>query len=172
MPVAGHWAVRQRTETYLERRALEIDAAEPAIHALAPDRAAAEWKRLEPTAISHERPALHEFFGGDRVCLARVDEVTGHARSLCWIDPAGADIGPAVGAEPEDLVPVVLAALDRTAKTAEPEHLSVSCTTLSWWLLNRLRGLGFRVHKPSWILCSRPLPGLDRYMATRPVYLL
>jgi hypothetical protein len=77
-----------------------------------------------------------------------------------------------VGAEPEDLVPVVLAALDRTAKTAEPEHLSVSCTTLSWWLLNRLRGLGFRVHKPSWILCSRPLPGLDRYMATRPVYLL
>ena len=33
------------------------------------------------------------------------------------------EIGPAVGQNPEDLVPVVLAALDRVAKMQEPETL-------------------------------------------------
>ena len=48
MPVSGHWHLRHRTEEYLERRSQEIDATEPAVHALTPDRAVAEWKRLEP----------------------------------------------------------------------------------------------------------------------------
>ena len=82
------------------------------------------------------------------------------------------DIGPAVAASPGELVPVVLAALDRVAMTQEPHTLSVFTSTLSWWLLRRLRGLGFSVYWPSWILCSVPLPGLDRYMPTRPPHLL
>ena len=53
------------------------------------------------------------------------------------------DIGPAVAVEPGDLVPVVLSALDRVAMTQEPEYLSVYASTLSWWLLRRLRKLGF-----------------------------
>ena len=82
------------------------------------------------------------------------------------------DIGPAVAEGTEELAPVVLAALDRVAKMQEPESLGVFCTTASWWLLDRLRRLGFRVHWPSWIMCSVPLPGLDRYLPTRPARLL
>ena len=41
-------------------------------------------------------------------------------------------------------IPVVLASLDRVAKMQEPETLGVSCTTASWWLMDRLRRLGFK----------------------------
>ena len=64
------------------------------------------------------------------------------------------------------------AALDRVAKQQEPESVGVFCTTDSWWLLDRLRRLGFRVHWPGWVMSSVPLPGLDRYLATRPARLL
>jgi hypothetical protein len=93
------------------------------------------------------------------------------ASALCWVSGQG-EIGPAVAASSEELVPVVLAALDRVAKTQEPERLSIFCTTISWWILRRLRGLGFRVWWPSWIMCSVPLPGLDRYVPTRPAHVL
>ena len=33
---------------------------------------------------------------------------------------------------------------------------------------DRLRRLGFRVHWPGWVMCSVPLPGLDRYLADAP----
>ena len=169
MPVAGHWHLRQPTERYLELRSQEIDVTEPGVHMLTADRAVMEWKRLEPPALEHERPELHEFFGRDRTCLATMegDEATG----LCWVSGEG-DIGPAVAATPEALVPLVLAALDRVAKTQEPESLGVYATSTSWWLLHRLRLLGFRVFWPSWIMCSVPLPGLDRYVPTRPANLL
>jgi hypothetical protein len=137
---------------------------------LTPDRAVAEWKRLEPEAIGHERPALHEFFGRDRACLATVDP-DGHARALCWVSSDG-DIGPAVGATPPQVIPVVLAALDRVAKTQEPPMLGIYASTTSWHLLHRLRVLGFRVFWPSWVMCSVPLPGLDRYVPTRPPLVL
>ena len=32
--------------------------------------------------------------------------------------------------------------------------------------------LGFRVFWPSWVMCSVPLPGLDRYAPTRPPHVL
>jgi len=171
MPVTGHWHMRARAEEFLERRSQEIDATEPAVVKLGADRAVAEWKRLEPPAIGHRRPHLHEFFGRTRTCLATMDAQAGQATALCWIDPYG-DIGPAVGGTPQDLVPVVLQALDRVAKTREPETLAVFCATDSWWLLRRLRHLGFRVWWPSWVMCSIPLPGLDRYMPTRPPHLI
>jgi GNAT superfamily N-acetyltransferase len=170
MPVTGHWHLRVRTERYLERRAQEVDVRDPGTHVLAPPRAVTEWARLEPAAVAHERPALHEFFARDRSCLATVAP-DGHATGLCWVS-SHSEIGPAVGAQPEDLVPVVLAALDRVAKTQEPDELSLFCTTIAWWLLRRLRGLGFRVYWPSWVMCSVPLPGLDRYVPTRPPHLL
>jgi GNAT superfamily N-acetyltransferase len=171
MPVSGHWHMRHRVDRYLERRSQEVDAAEPAVHALTAERAVAEWKRLEPAAIGHERPRLHEFFGRTRTCLAMMDGGRGEATALCWVSSDG-EIGPAVGAEPEHLVPVVLAALDRVAKQQEPETFGVFCTTDSWWLLDRLRRLGFHVWWPSWVMCSVPLPGLDRYLPTRPPRLL
>ena len=171
MPVAGHWHMRTATEEYLAHRAHEMDTTDQGVHALKADRAVAEWKRLEPPAVAHERPALHEFFGRDRTCLATIDPATGAARSLCWVSSDG-DIGPAVATSPGELVPVVLAALDRVAMTQEPRHLGVFTSTLSWWLLRRLRTLGFSVYWPSWVLCSVPLPGLDRYMPTRPPHLL
>jgi GNAT superfamily N-acetyltransferase len=171
MPVAGHWHMRQRTEVYLERRAQEIETTDPGVHLLKPDRAVAEWMRLEPQAIGHERPALHEFFARDRNCLAALDPATGEPTALCWVSGEGA-IGPAVALAPGGLVPVIIAALDRVAMTQEPAHLSVFTTSLSWWLLRRLRTLGFGVFWPSWVLCSIPLPGLDRYVPTRPAHLL
>jgi GNAT superfamily N-acetyltransferase len=171
MPVAGHWHMRTGTEEYLALRAQEIDTTDPGVHALKADRAVAEWKRLEPSAVAHGRPALHEFFGRDRTCLATIDPSSGEGTSLCWVSSDG-NIGPAVARSPGELVPVVLAALDRVAMTQEPRHLSVFTSTLSWWLLRRLRTLGFAVYWPSWVLCSVPLPGLDRYMPTRPPHLL
>jgi hypothetical protein len=171
MPVSGHWHMRHRSEEYIERRSQEIDAGPPTVHALTPERAVAEWKRLEPSAIGHERPLLHEFFGRTRTCLATIDAERGEASALCWVSSDG-DIGPAVGEAAQDLVPVVLAALDRVAKQQEPESVGVFCTTDSWWLLDRLRRLGFRVHWPGWVMSSVPLPGLDRYLATRPARLL
>jgi GNAT superfamily N-acetyltransferase len=171
MPITGHWHMRHRTDGYLERRAHETDAdaTEPGVHVLKDDGAVAEWKRLEPPAIGHDRPLLHEFFGRERTCLATLED--GEATGLCWVSAEG-EIGPGVGVNAEALVPVVLAALDRVAKIKEPEHLSIFCTTESWWLLRRLRELGFRVFWPSWIMCSVPLPGLDRYLPTRPSYIL
>jgi GNAT superfamily N-acetyltransferase len=171
MPVAGHWHMRQRTEDYLARRSTETDATDPAVHVLKPDRAAAAWKRLEPGAVGHERPELHEFFGRDRTCLGYLDADTGEPAALCWVSSEG-EIGPAVAGRAGDLVPVVVAALDRVAKAQEPEYLGLFVTTLSWWLLRRLRTLGFHVWWPSWVLCSVPLPGLDRYVPTRPPHLL
>jgi N-acetylglutamate synthase-like GNAT family acetyltransferase len=171
MPVTGHWQMRHRVDEYLEQRAQEVDATEPAVHVLTPERAVEEWKRLEPGSIGHERPALHEFFGRTRNCLATVDPASGQATALCWVSGQGA-IGPGVGENAEDLVPVVLAALDRVAKMQEPEELAVFCTTASWWLMDRLRRLGFKVHWPAWIMSSVPLPGLDRYLPTAPVRLL
>ena len=170
MPVTGHWHMRTRVDRYLESRALELDATEPGVHVLTPDRAIEEWSRLEPDAIGHDRTPLHEFFGRTRNCLATVDR-DGHASALCWVSGYG-EIGPGVGRNPEDLVPVVLAALDRVAKMQEPESMGVHCTTAAWWLMDRLRRLGFRVHWPAWVMSSVPIPGLDRYLATRPVRLL
>jgi predicted N-acetyltransferase YhbS len=171
MPVSGHWHMRHRVEQYLEQRAQEVDAAEPDVHGLTPERAVEEWKRLEPKAIGHERPLLHEFFGRTRSCLATMDVRTGQASGLCWVSSEG-EIGPAVGETAEDLVPVLLAAFDRVAKLQEPETIGVFCTTDSWWLLDRLRRLGFTVQWPAWIMSSVPLPGLDRYLPTRPPRLL
>ena len=92
------------------------------------DRAVTEWKRLEPPAIGHERPQLHEFFGRTRTCLAIMDQAGSQAAALCWVGPDG-QIGPAVGRTPEELVPVVLQALDRVASSTDPESLGVFCAT-------------------------------------------
>jgi GNAT superfamily N-acetyltransferase len=170
MPIAGHWHLRMRTAEYLEARALETDTVEPDVHVLTAARAAREWKRLEPPAVGHERAALHDFFGRDRTCLATLDE-NAQATAVCWVSSEG-EIGPAVAASPEELVPVLLQALDRVGRSNEPEYLGVYATSLSWWVLKRLRGLGFKVFWPSWVMCSVPLPGLDRYLATRPPHLL
>jgi GNAT superfamily N-acetyltransferase len=171
MPVAGHWHLRQETSDYLVRRSQETDATEAgSVVVLTVDRAVTEWQRLEPGAIGHERPALHEFFGRDRACLATVDS-EGTTKALCWVSTDG-DIGPAVGQKPADVITVVLAALDRVAKTQEPPLLGIYASTTSWHLLHRLRVLGFRVFWPSWIMCSVPLEGLDRYVPTRPPFVL
>jgi hypothetical protein len=140
------------------------------VHVLTADRAVEEWCRLEPEAVGHDRPQVHEFFARERTCLALPGE-DDVPKALCWVSADG-QIGPAIGTEAGDLVPVILAALDRVAKTQEPETLSVFTTSLSWWLLRRLRTLGFKVFWPSWVMCSVPLPGLDRYVPTRPPHVI
>lgn len=172
MPAAGHWHMRARTEDYVPLRTAEVDMVEPGVHVLTPERAVEEWCRLEPGAVGHERVELHEHFARERTCLALPGEGEGdEPAALCWVS-SEAEIGPAVGATAGDLVPVILAALDRVAKTQEPETLSVFATSLSWWLLRRLRRLGFVVFWPSWVMCSEPLPGLDRYVPTRPPHVI
>jgi GNAT superfamily N-acetyltransferase len=171
MPAAGHWHMRARVADYVERRAHEVDATETAVHALEGDRAVAEWQLLEPPAIGQRRADVHEFFARTRTCLATMNPATGGALGLCWVGANG-DVGPAVAATPADLVPVVLGALDRIAKTRDPGILGIYCSTDTWWLLRRLRQLGFRVYWPGWVMSSIPLPGLDRYMPMRPPHLL
>jgi GNAT superfamily N-acetyltransferase len=171
MPVGGHWHMRARAEDYLFHRSQETDAPMPAVHVLKPDRAVEEWLRLEPDAIGHDRSALHRFFARDRTCLAYTPPGGERPAGLCWCSSDG-DIGPAVAEAAGDLVPVITAVLDRVAKSREPESLAVYVTTLSWWLIRRLRRLGFQVFWPSWVLCSVPLPGLDRYAPTRPPQVL
>ena len=171
MPVTGHWHLRASASDYAERRAREVDAADPDVHALAADRAAAEWRALEPPAVGHRRGDLHDFLARTRTCLATMEPDGSRARALCWVG-SGGDVGPAVAATPADLVPVVLGALDRVARTLEPPAFGVYCATDAWWLLRRLRGLGFRVHWPGWVMSSIPLPGLDRYLPMRPPHLL
>ena len=171
MPVTGHWHMRASAEEFRERRAQEIDATDPPVHVLSPEHAVAEWKRLEPPAIGHQRPTLHDFFARTRTCLATMDSSATKATALCWVD-SGGQVGPAVAATPQELVPVVLQALDRVAMTRRHETLSIFCSTDSWRLLRRLRQLCFRVWWPSWVMCSVPLPGLDRYVPTRPPHLL
>jgi GNAT superfamily N-acetyltransferase len=171
MPLCGHWQMRQRTSEFVERRSLEIDRQETGVHVLKPDRAVAEWRRMEPPVLGFERPGLHEHFARDRTCLATFDADASHATSLCWVSSDG-EIGPGVAESSQQLVPLVLAALDRVAATQEPDYLSVFSTTVSWWLLRRLRVLGFEIYWPSWIMCSMPLPHLDRYVPTRPPHVL
>ena len=171
MPVGGHWHMRALAGEYLFRRSQETDAPVPAVHALKPERAVQEWCRLEPEALAHNRKALHEYFARDRTCLAYTPPGREDPAALCWVSREG-EIGPAVGAATGDVVPVVMAALDRVAKSREPETLSIYVTTLSWWLIRRLRRLSFQVFWPGWVLCSIPLPGLDRYAPTRPPQVL
>ena len=171
MPIAGHWHMRAAVDDYRLRRSQESDAPVPEVHVLTPDRAVREWGRLERDAIAHERPELHAFLARDRACLAFSPPEAERPSALCWVS-AGGEIGPAIGEAAGDLMPVVLAALDRVAADGELAHLSVYTTTLSWRLLRRLRLLGFHVFWPSWVLCSVPLPGLDRYAPTRPPHVL
>lgn len=171
MPIGGHWHMRARVDEYRFRRSQETDAPAAEVHMLTPERAVEEWTALEPEAIGHERPTLHQFFARDRSCLAFTRAAGEAPASLCWVS-GGGEIGPAIGRSAGDLVPVVLAALDRVAAGRDLEMLSVYTTTLSWWLIRRLRRLGFRVFWPSWVMCSVPLPGLDRYAPTRPPHVL
>lgn len=171
MPISGHWHMRARVSEYAERRAAEAGAAEPPVHALEPARATAAWERLEPAALGHRRPQLHEFLSRTRTCLATVDAGSGDATALCWVG-SGGDVGPAVAASPRDLATVVVGALDRIARARELDVLGVYCATDAWPLLRRLRRLGFRLHWPGWVMSSAPLPGLDRYMPMRPPHLL
>jgi GNAT superfamily N-acetyltransferase len=172
MPVAGHWHMRIETERYLAARAAQgEEATGDEAHVLEPDHAVAEWDRLEPAVLDRPRTSLHRFLARGRTCLACLDAHSGYAKGLCWVSDDG-ELGPAIGDSREDLAPVVLAALDRVARTREPEHLSAFATTTAWLLVRRLRKLGFRVWWPSWIMCSHPLPQLDRYGPTRPPHVL
>lgn len=166
MPANGRLRLVQRTEQYVEHRLRERDLNEPAVHVLEPDRALAEWKRMEPAVVGHSRRPLQEFFARERTCMATMGE-DGRANALCWVS-SDRDLGPGIATSAEELVPVVLTALDRVAKTHEPEELTVPCTATSWWLLRRLRMLGFRINWPGWVLCSVPIPELHRYLPMDP----
>lgn len=165
LPVGGHWHLIQSGGQYLERRALEPDSDDLGELVLDPARAVEEWSRLEPPALGRARRPLHQFLAGGRSCLALGDPESKSPRSLCWVSGDG-QVGPGVAERAEDLVPVVLAALDRVARSAHGAQLSLFVTSTAWPLLGRLRSLGFRVHWPSWVMCSAPLAGLDRYLPT------
>lgn len=171
MPVAGRWHLRIPVALYRERRAAEVVDEDPApVHVLETGTALETWAELEEGVLGYARPWLHEWFARDRVALGVVAG-GGTPDAVCWVSAEG-DVGPAVARRPEDLVPVVLAALDRVASACEAPELAIQCTTPAWWLLRRLRLLGFRLHWPSWILSSVPCPALDRYLPVQPPALL
>lgn len=167
VPLAGHWNMGATAATYVERRAKEPEAA-ARIEPLESVRALAEWQRLEPLALGHARPELHRHLS-DRTCLVAFDRL-GRVDSICWVSRAGA-IGPGVGRNPEALVRLVIAVLDREAGAGR-EALQLFVPTVNATLLLRLRGLGFRLAWPSWIMGSFSLPGLDRYVPTQPSWIL
>jgi GNAT superfamily N-acetyltransferase len=171
LPVAGHWHMRVATDRYQELRSRDVDEGDFGVHVLGRDHALAEWTRLEPQALGHAREALHDQFARTCTCLARMTGDGTRADAVCWVSPEG-DIGPAVGARPDDLVPVVLAALDRVANTRDLPELGVFVVHSSDPLVRALARLGFRLHWPSWIMTSGAPPALERYLPTRPPLVL
>ena len=140
MPVTGHWHLRHRSEARRAALARLVDSGEShASMRLTVERAVAEWKRLEPPAIGHERPLLHEFFGRTRSCLAHMDEESSEAVALCWV-PALRSARP-WEPPPETSYQWCWRRSTEVAKAKRPETLGVFCTTDSWWLLDRLRRL-------------------------------
>ena len=127
MPVSGHWHMRHRVDRYLEQRAQEPDATEPGrARAHAGPRGGGVEAARAGWRSGTSGPPLHEFFGRTRNCLATVDAEPGHATgALLGQRPTARSARP-WARSPEDLVPVVLAALDRVAKTQEPE--TSACT--------------------------------------------
>ena len=112
--------------------------------------------------------ALHEFFGRTRNCLATVDDDGPRHRALLGERPRRDRTGG--GEEPRG--PRARWCWPRSTawrRCRSRRRFGVHFTTAAWWLMDRLRRLGFRVHWPAWIMSSVPLPGLDRYLATRPV---
>ena len=168
MPVTGHWHMRVRTEA-LPRAPRAGDGrarpgraravARPRGGRVAAARAARDRPRApRPARVLRARPHLP----GDHVARRRRD------RALLGLVARGdrpgrrrRARGPRAGRA---------AALDRVAKTQEPDELSLFCTTTAWWLLRRLRGLGFRVYWPSWVMCSVPLPGPRQLPAYAPAH--
>ena len=83
MPVTGHWHMRRQHGALPRAARARGGRARPG-HAScsSPERAVEEWERLEPHAIAHERPALHEFFARDRKCLATLSPRRPRDRAL------------------------------------------------------------------------------------------
>ena len=173
MPVAGHWHMRQRAEDYLERRA-QRDRRR--------DRAGGARAHARPRGAGVEAPRA----GGDRPRARRAARVlrprphlprddrrrAGQATALCWVSPRrrhrpgrrerarGPRAGRAGRARPRGQV---RRSPSTSASSARPTRVVAPATPAA---------LGFRVYWPSWVMCSVPLPGLDRYMPTRPPHLL
>jgi hypothetical protein len=169
LPVTGHWHLRAGRRRFLDARRRE-EPDDERVRALSAEKAREEWDRLEFAALGLRRPALHEFFADSRTCLACTDRAGGVA-AVCWLAEDG-DVGPAVGVDPEATATVVVAVLRRAAEGERLDPIGVFCTTANRCLLERLQRLGFWVHWPSWIMSSAPMPVLDRYVPTRPPYLL
>ncbi len=136
MPVSGHWHLRHRAEDYLERRAQQTDANEPAVHALEAERAVKEWQRLEPLALGYERAVAARLLRphahlpghdgrrarrGDRALLG---QLRGRDRAGGGGDARGSGAGRARGAGPGREVPGARAARrllhDRLMVAARP----------------------------------------------------
>ena len=171
MPVTGHWHLRHRSEGYLERRSQElVDSGEPRVHALT---VGARWpsgsgssRRRSGTSARSSTSSSAALAAASRTWTRRAARRWRSAGSVPalrsarpWEPPRKPRAGGAGGARPG-------------GKAQEPETLGVFCTTDSWWLLDRLRRLGFHVYWPSWVMCSVPLPGLDRYLRDQPARVL
>ena len=115
--------MRQRDRaTTSSARSQEIDAAEPGVHVLTDDR---RGGGVEAPRAAGDRPRAAARCTSSSAASAPAWRRSTAARppALCWVSPDGRDRPGGGGDAPEDLVPVVLAALDRVAKTKEPEHL-------------------------------------------------
>ncbi len=169
-PVTGHWHLRASTRAFIAACAREPGRDEARVTALAGEPACREWRRLEPAALGLDRPAVHECFASTRTCLALLDHDGGIA-AVCWADEEG-NVGPAAGDSPQATADVVVEALRRAAQSTVSDWIGVFCTTANRVLYQRLHALGFWVHWPSWVMSSASLPVLDRYVPTRPPYIL
>jgi GNAT superfamily N-acetyltransferase len=167
MPVAGHWHMRQSSDTYrARRRSTGGDSSVASV--LSTQKALQAWSRLEPSVLGTFRRPLHEFLASTRTCLGLNDD---KGLAVCWLGADG-EIGPAVAESEQLLAQLVVAVLDWAAAIDRVESLSVFCTSAASTLIGRLRKLGFGVYWPSWIMSSMPLRRLDTYLPTRPPHLL
>ena len=171
MPVTGHWHMRARAADYLEPRSQEIDRAEPAVVVLEAARAVAEWKRLEPPAIGHRAPGSCTSSSGAPAPAWRPWTPTPAARPPVLGRPTRRDRARR-GGEPRG----ARAGGARRRSTAWPRRSEPE--TLRGLL--RERQLVAAAPPPQARLprlvaelgdVERPLPGLDRYLPTRPPHL-
>ena len=172
MPVAGHWHLRARTAEYPERRSQEIDATEPGVHALEAEPRGRRVEALEPPGDRPPAPDAARVLRRTAPAWRRWTRARRRATGALLGRDRAATSGRRWRRRPRTSCRSCWPRSTAWPRPRSPTILSVFCATDSWWLLRRLRSLGFRVYWPSWVMARCRCRGSTATCPTRPPHLL